>query len=1315
MMVPTCPAACNSIQSPHGREGTREEGTRQEKPRGAARGLARHLGVALAALAIVFSALLDAAPAYAYIAGGHWALAVQVEQSLPPESQVRQAMEAWPSMVAWGSQGPDLPAVGLDVALGHVPWWETYHNDLTGAYAEELMRKALEHGEEKEIAFAAGWITHMCGDVWNHGTMNIDQKDADPVVWNDIVGVQKMTIDGGRDSEWMPYLPKLYEPYVEGDPDNPLKFYNLFYVSGKPGPYLDISCDGVKTTMERDDPTGEIAKLVEEVNKSVVLDTEGPLTFHSAYPFDRDKFAEATRVYAYILGAPNVSGVQVDQLVGNALALLREKELGDYRDLRSARENLEKDEAYDSRRLLTAMRKSTQLAVDLLEGAEKADYSGFSDDLLMNETPDDGRGIGCIKVVVETGTDEWADTDAPVYFGISSTGHMQHEWELDLGKSEIPFYEYSDFERGSRDVYYVTTRGTPLATMRASGIKSVWLRLGDELWGASWELRQMKVYIDNQLVYETANADHRMEPNTTRSTADGGLAPWTPIAEGTAGLWPANNVREAQSYLWNGAISESSGIDQVFHWNVQTTGGGWGGRHSVSIEGVYPLVLRNPALEPELLTQASSEVYIESGQRYLLAGVASWDAPVDEDAVIAAVDYLDSAGRWTSAGFTAMPYPAASAPGLRVRFELPLPPPPADVVKARVVFRLLGGPASTAALSRARAAYLHHVQLIPEVAPNLSFEEWSLAGPLDEMVPAGWSTGALAEWNGAQFRWENGDGAARISRSCSARSGRTSVRLTGADLHTDFRVTPGVVYSASAFAQGAGQVQMMLRFFDASGQPLGSSVSDIETYLKEDDWSGLAASGAAPAGATHARLMFVQVVPQDGDRLDLDDVGITSSASGQVSGVVTYKTYIDVLGQQVPIYRPVTGARVTLAEERVTALTDGTGTYCIRNVMPGDHRLQFNHRAFAPYEESVTVAAGGASTRDVNLTFAPGAVTGTVVGPTGRPLPDVTVTWWPRSWATIPQVTGSDGRFVLAGLEPGVYAVVFEKQGYVSKTVSRVRVTVGGMTQLDPSLGATPTTGALRGWVLSEAGPVSGVVVALAPERTPEWGIWQRATTDARGQYRFSDVAPGRYALRVSGTGFGGASGAAVISAGQATTVSMRMDLLRYELSYASDGHGSVSGEASQTVVHGSSGAAVEAKPAFGYRFAGWSDGVTANPRVDTVVTTNIAVSAVFVPSDALLKSLKASPGTLSPKFSKTRPNYKVTLKASSAYSKITVAPAVAGSKVQIKLGTAKWASKTSIKVSVPKGRSRVVYVRVTTHDGRNANTYLLTVSRRSR
>ena len=85
-----------------------------------------------------------------------------------------------------------------------------------------------------------------------------------------------------------------------------------------------------------------------------------------------------------------------------------------------------------------------------------------------------------------------------------------------------------------------------------------------------------------------------------------------------------------------------------------------------------------------------------------------------------------------------------------------------------------------------------------------------------------------------------------------------------------------------------------------------------------------------------------------------------------------------------------------------------------------------------------------------------------------------------------------------------------------------------------------------------------------------------------------------------------------------------------YVLTYTAGAGGSVDGDSPQVVIPGGSGKPVMATPSVGYRFAGWSDGVTSASRTDTNVTANLAVIASFAMIPHNLVYIAGEHGSLS-------------------------------------------------------------------------------------
>ncbi len=99
------------------------------------------------------------------------------------------------------------------------------------------------------------------------------------------------------------------------------------------------------------------------------------------------------------------------------------------------------------------------------------------------------------------------------------------------------------------------------------------------------------------------------------------------------------------------------------------------------------------------------------------------------------------------------------------------------------------------------------------------------------------------------------------------------------------------------------------------------------------------------------------------------------------------------------------------------------------------------------------------------------------------------------------------------------------------------------------------------------------------------------------------------------------------VTANIAVTASFAIDT--FTLTYTPGSNGTITGTSPQTVNYNASGSAVTAVPATGYHFVKWSDDSTVNPRTDTSVTANIAVTASFAIDTFTLTYTAGSNGTI--------------------------------------------------------------------------------------
>ena len=167
---------------------------------------------------------------------------------------------------------------------------------------------------------------------------------------------------------------------------------------------------------------------------------------------------------------------------------------------------------------------------------------------------------------------------------------------------------------------------------------------------------------------------------------------------------------------------------------------------------------------------------------------------------------------------------------------------------------------------------------------------------------------------------------------------------------------------------------------------------------------------------------------------------------------------------------------------------------------------------------------------------ATGAISGVVIDEsTGAALADAVVylSAASRAIGVQPrQFTDAKGRFAFTGLPPGTnYAVSASKTGYLTGgySLESLAGARNGLIALEEGEWISTVrvlltrTGAISGTVMDESGePLVGVSVRLiariAVQGQPRLASGPMTTTDDRGAYRFSGLAPGRYLVAVPST-----------------------------------------------------------------------------------------------------------------------------------------------------------------------------------------------------
>ena len=126
---------------------------------------------------LLFCLITSSAKAFRPVA--HIIIQRTIAEKLPEGNLFKQAMEKHPDYAAWGAVGPDisyipkrplLPKFGYKRKMARLlNNADLVHYYKTGKFCTELVKRAIAAKDERLIAFAAGWITHVAGDFGAHG------------------------------------------------------------------------------------------------------------------------------------------------------------------------------------------------------------------------------------------------------------------------------------------------------------------------------------------------------------------------------------------------------------------------------------------------------------------------------------------------------------------------------------------------------------------------------------------------------------------------------------------------------------------------------------------------------------------------------------------------------------------------------------------------------------------------------------------------------------------------------------------------------------------------------------------------------------------------------------------------------------------------------------------------------------------------------------------------------------------------------------------------------------------------------------------
>lgn len=232
---------------------------------------------------------------------------------------------------------------------------------------------------------------------------------------------------------------------------------------------------------------------------------------------------------------------------------------------------------------------------------------------------------------------------------------------------------------------------------------------------------------------------------------------------------------------------------------------------------------------------------------------------------------------------------------------------------------------------------------------------------------------------------------------------------------------------------------------------------------------------------------------------------------------------------------------VNVAIGSTKALTDAGGYFELDGIKAGTRNIVASKTGYAGYTGSVVVQSDTAVTSSFSMTpnTPAGTVSGTVTDSvTEKPVGDATV-----SIEATETDTGADGRYRLAGIEPGSRTLKVVKTGYQTYTT---QITVAaGTTACSVALSPVSTSGSIEGTVTDAS-------TGKALQGAEVNGGNTAGTTDENGAYTLTGVQAGDCNVTVSKTGYNSNSATVTVKAGSSVTKDFALN--------ASQGSGTLQG-----------------------------------------------------------------------------------------------------------------------------------------------------------
>ncbi|MED4278752.1 carboxypeptidase regulatory-like domain-containing protein, partial [Priestia megaterium] len=240
----------------------------------------------------------------------------------------------------------------------------------------------------------------------------------------------------------------------------------------------------------------------------------------------------------------------------------------------------------------------------------------------------------------------------------------------------------------------------------------------------------------------------------------------------------------------------------------------------------------------------------------------------------------------------------------------------------------------------------------------------------------------------------------------------------------------------------------------------------------------------------------------------------------------------------------IQGAIVTATstDGKVIAVTTNSenGNFTIQNLPPGSVIITANALNFGADSKGVILEANTTSTTTLFLNPSPGSLTGTVINEAEQPIVGAIVQVFDITNGLISTViTNNLGQFVILGLNPGNYRIVFSASGFERLAAGSI-ILANETTTLNVQLDSLFAT--VLGTVINAQNntPIAGASVTIRYQ-SASGPLVVTALTDSLGQFVIQGVTEGEISAVAIASGFGAQGLSGVVVAGQTLTFNFQL------------------------------------------------------------------------------------------------------------------------------------------------------------------------------